>query len=141
MDPLDITRLILDYQHAVRRLVAALRSLSGCEDLLTARHSGRLAKDGTIGGIEYSFHGVGCYGSVDGVEVDFDFGPSCRHDGFDAWRLWDFARQFPNVYPQFQNEKAVDKALSDLARRGTIECPRLEPSPHLWYLVPGAHLN
>lgn len=141
MDPFAIGRLILDYQQAVRDIVLALQASSGCTDLLAARRQGQIPKDGAIGTVEYSFHGIGCWACINGVEVDFDFGPAGRYDGFDAWRLWHFAQQFQETYPQFQSEKAVNNALVDLARRGTIECPKLEPSRHLWYFVPGAHLN
>ena len=127
-------RLIHEYQRAVRTVVAALRTGFGCDDLLMARRNGEIPKDGVTGGIEFSFHGAGCMGTGAGFEVDFDFGPDGRVDGFDAWRLWRFANQNPAAYPQFQQLEDVQTALAKLARSGEIECPRTAPSPHLWYL-------
>ena len=129
-------KLIGDYQTAVQTVVAALRAGFGCNDLLSARRRGKIPKDGMISGVEFSFHGVGCRGIVDGIEVDFDFGPDERTDGFDAWRLWGFAKQKPAIYPQFRQLEDVESALGMLGREGEIECPRTAPSPHLWYLRP-----
>jgi len=126
--------LIDDYQAAVRRVVSALRVGFGRDDLLPARGRREIPKDGVINGVEFSFHGVGCRATVDGVEVDFDFGPNGRTDGFEAWRLWFFAQQKPATYPQFQRLEDVQAALERLARSGEIECPQLSPSEHLWYL-------
>lgn len=127
-------KLINDYQNVVRKVVAALRVGFGCNNLLAAWHDGKIPKDGVINEIEFSFHGVGCRGIVDGLEVDFDFGPDGRIDGFDAWRLWNFATERPVAYPQFQQLKEVEAALERLARSGEIECPETHPSRHLFYL-------
>jgi len=126
--------LIDEYQVAARKVASALRAGFGCDDLLLAWHSREIPKEGVINGIEFSFHGVGCRATVDGVEVDFDFGPDGRTDGFEAWRLWDFAQRNPQKYPQFQRLEDVQAALEKLARSGEIECPRAAPSKHLWYL-------
>ena len=117
--------LIDEYQVAARRVASALRVGFGRDNLLRARRSGEIPKEGVISGIEFSFHGVGCRATVDGVEVDFDFGPNGRTDGFEAWRLWRFAQQNPQKYPQFQRLEDVQAALERLARSGEIECPRL----------------
>lgn len=126
--------LISEYQVAVRRVVSALRMGFGRDDLLTSRRRGEIPKSGVINGIDFSFHGVGCRGTVDGMDVDFDFGPDGRTDGFDAWRLWNFAKQKPAAYPQFQRQEDINTALEMLARSGDIERPQTAPSPHLWYL-------
>src|SRR5689334_16822660 len=96
----DERRLIRDYQQAVQMVVSALKMRFGREDLLTAHHQGQIPKEGTVGAVAFTFHGVGCRGTLGTIEVDFDFGPDGRTDGFDAWRLWDFARQSPAKYPR-----------------------------------------
>jgi hypothetical protein len=126
--------LIGDYQVAVRRVVSALQVGYGRDDLLRAWRSGVIPKDGVIGGIEFSFHGIGCWATMDGVEVDFNFGLNGQIDGFDAWRLWVFVRQNPTRYPQFKRLEDVEAALERLARSGEIERQRDAPSDHLWYL-------
>jgi len=130
----DERELIRGYQSAVQILVAALRNTYGQEDLLAARRDGAIPPRAAIGGVEFAFHGVGCRGTVAGIEVDFDFGPDGRTDGFDAWRLWDFARQSPEKYPRFQRREDLEVALHALAAAGEIRCTRSAPSPHLWYL-------
>jgi len=129
----DERELIREYQDAVRGIVSALRRGFGRDDFLSATRRGEVPKEGSIGKVEFSFHGVGCRGTKDGVEVDFDFGPDGRTDGFDAWRVWDFAKKNAAKYPTFQDCESVDEAMRRLERSGEIECPHTAPSPHLWY--------
>jgi hypothetical protein len=131
----DELQLIREYQGAVQTIVAALRHTYSQQDLLAARRSGEIPQRAAIGGVEFAFHGVGCRGRVGGIEVDFDFGPDGRTDGFDAWRLWTFATQSPTRYPGFQRREDVEAALLALETKGEIKCPRTAPSPHLWYLT------
>ncbi|MCK6591141.1 MAG: hypothetical protein L6Q76_26610, partial [Polyangiaceae bacterium] len=72
--------LIDEYQAAARKVASALRAGFGRNNLLRAWHSGEIPKEGVINGVEFSFHGVGCWAIVDDVEVDFDFGPGGRTD-------------------------------------------------------------
>jgi len=37
-------------------------------------------------------HGYGIELALDGLTIDFDWGDSGEPDGFDTWRLWNFAR-------------------------------------------------
>lgn len=127
--------LIRDYLAAVYRVVSALRAGFGYHDLLRARGQRKIPKEGVINGVEFSFHGIGCRAVVDGLEVDFDFGVDDRIDGFEAWRLWRFAEQQPETYPQFRQVEDVKKAMERLERTGEIECSRAMPSSTLWYLV------
>jgi len=36
---------------------------------------------------------------IDGLNIDFDWGELGEPDGFDVWRLWNFARLNPSVIP------------------------------------------
>lgn len=67
-------------------------------------------------------------------EVDFDFGPDGRHDGFDGWRLWICAQSRPQDYPQFQRLEIVESVLGELVTDGMVIRSRWMPSPHLCYL-------
>ncbi len=64
-------------------------------------------------------HGVGC-----GVEyadhfVDFDF--ANQHEvGVDAWRLWRYAKQFPDLYPDYRELDFVESALAEALSQGTV---------------------
>ena len=55
---------------------------------------------GNLGsGCRYRFHGIGCTVEFNGSEeVDFDYGPGGRIDGFDLWRL---KRFLENRKPEF----------------------------------------
>ncbi|MDL2275966.1 hypothetical protein LJC22_07565 [Desulfosarcina sp. OttesenSCG-928-G10] len=87
--------LINDYLFQSKRAVSFLKDNFGKINLLRSVRKGEIPKDGMIKTIEYSFHGVGCIVFFDDCFIDFDFGPNGRFDGFDAWRLFDFAKQFP----------------------------------------------
>ncbi|PSM30878.1 hypothetical protein [Haliangium sp. UPWRP_2] len=126
--------LIREYLAAVHKVVSALRAGLGYQNLLAAYHQRKIPKEGVINGVEFSFHGIGCQAVVDGLEVDFDFGVDDRIDGFEPWRLWRFAEQQPETYPQFRQVEDVKKAMERLERSGEIECSRAMPSSTLWYL-------
>ena len=126
--------LIREYLAAVHKVVSALRAGLGYQNLLAAYHQRKIPKEGVINGVEFSFHGIGCWAVVDGLEVDFDFGPDSRIDGFEPWRLWRFAEQQPETYPLFRQVEDVKKAMERLERSGEIECSRAMPSSTLWYL-------
>jgi uncharacterized protein DUF6896 len=132
--PDQLRALIDDYIAAVARAVAVLRGHFGDIDFLRAIVSRQVRRVGRIGQVSYEFHGVGCWVRLGDCEVDFDFGPGGRHDGFDAWRLHLFAEQ--SVRHQALSElDRVEAGLEVLALRGVVHAPRLEPSRHLWYLV------
>lgn len=42
-------------------------------------------------GVNFYAHGYGIELQVEGLSIDFDFGPNGEPDGFDAWRLYRFA--------------------------------------------------
>jgi hypothetical protein len=128
-------RLIGRYIDSVARVVTALKAQAGNSDVLRAVVDGRLPRDGGFGeGGEYRFHGVGCDATIDGVEVDFDFGPEGRHDGFDAWRLHVFAKNFPE-FADLRELSAVESLLAQMEKLGLAHSPRWPPSAHLMYLT------
>jgi hypothetical protein len=53
-------------------------------------------------------------------EIDFDFGPRGRSDGFDLWRLSKYARQFKNRFPEYQQKSRLEEAFEELKRNGVI---------------------
>ena len=127
--------LIRSYQKQVSSVVEALRRELGSNDLLADWHSGAIPQSGTLsGGIHFSFHGVGCTATASDYLVNFDFGPGGRHDGFDAWRLWQFARSKAKDYPDLQDVDDVRREVQRLASRGVVWCPNKYPSGHLFYL-------
>ncbi|MFO8013107.1 MAG: hypothetical protein R6X20_07360 [Phycisphaerae bacterium] len=128
--------MIGDYQRRVGRFVQAAKAFLGEEDLLAASLAGRLPEEGRLDdaqGSAFCFHGTGCEVRTVDAEVDFDFGPEGRHDGFDAWRLHTFAESRPQAYPEFQDMAVIERALEELQNSDVIFSPRWLPSPHLLY--------
>lgn len=86
----------------------------------------------------YHFHGIGCYFDLPGLRIGVDFGPGGRHDGFDGWRLWRFARENPTVKCPLgienDNGSSFEQALERLARTGIIVRPGTSPGHALFYV-------
>ena len=132
--------MIRDYQQRVARFVSAAKAFFGEEDLLAVSMAGQLPDEGHLDDAQESafrFHGAGCAVKTLDAEIDFDFGPDGRHDGFDAWRLHIFAESQPQVYPEFQDMALVERALEELLHTDVIFSPRWLPSPHLLYFWTG----
>ncbi len=86
-------------------------------------------------GSEYQFHGIGCrFTETSGIEVDFDFTPSGGANGFDAWRLWQFAKQLPVEYSNFQTLNSVETALKDAIAKHLVHRSKIG-SDKLFYLT------
>lgn len=133
-----LRRLISEYQSHVSAFVQAFRSRFDVEDLLEAWNEGEVPQAGTLDDrfeTRYEFHGVGCRFESDRGEVNFDFGPDGRHDGFDGWRLWILAQSRPDNYPKFQRLEVVESVLGELVTDGLVVRPRWSPSSHLCYLA------
>lgn len=48
-----------------------------------------------VNGVAVYTHGYGIELIFDGLTIDFDWGEAGEPDGFDVWRLWNFARLNP----------------------------------------------
>lgn len=69
--------------------------------------------------MSYDFHGIGCCVEFDKIVVDFDAGPNGRIDGFDAWRLIQFAECFP-IYAEFADYHSLNAELRELLASGEL---------------------
>ena len=86
-DAKDLLRLISEYQLSVLGFLRAFRKRYPVDDILGARTAGEVPEMGMLDDrheTRFRFHGCGCAFTSDRGEVDFDFGPNGRHDGFDA---------------------------------------------------------
>lgn len=119
---MSMIQLIHDYTTMTKAAAAQLRRELGSQDLLQAWQQRQVPQRGSLSdGSAYQFHGIGCsIERADDIDLDFDFGPGGRADGFDAWRLWRFAKQFPGKYPDLQQRNAVEKALQVLVDQGVV---------------------
>ena len=116
---MTLTILIADYLQQVEKCLALFETKFGRRDLVRAWREGVVPQTGELAeGIVYQMHGVGCGVEYPDYDVDFDF--ATRDEvGFDAWRLWMFANQFPNRYPEYQDRTAVEAAVDALLAEGT----------------------
>jgi hypothetical protein len=68
-----------------------------------------------INGGEVYSHGYGIELVIDGVTIDFDWGERGESDGFDVWRLYNFARLNPAIVarvPHAQVREWMEEALA-----------------------------
>ncbi len=78
-------------------------------------------KKGTLSdGAIYSKHGVGCLIEASEKGVDFDFGDCGEIDGFDAWRLLQFA-EISNGQHAATDKKKIQALLDSALAAGEIE--------------------
>ena len=107
----SIHELIAAYQSHTAKIVCRLREHFEIDNLLAGVRSNAIPKAGNLTELRFEFHGVGCRGELEGLEADFDFGPKDRIDGFDAWRLYQFAKQLTANFPEFQSLQAIEAAI------------------------------
>ena len=106
--------LIADYLQQVESCLAIFEAKFGRRDLIRAWREGILPPTGELAdGVKFHIHGVGCSVEKSDYDIDFDF--ATRDEvGFDAWRLWRFAKQFPTRYPDYQERSAVEAGLDNI---------------------------
>jgi hypothetical protein len=126
-----LRKLIHDYQAAVARAVAELKS--GGIDVPDSNRGWSLngmPQRGVLpSGATYAKHGYGCHVSLADGEVDFDFGDSGEIDGFDGWRLWRYAEPRSDIYGP-TSYAALDDQLKLLHSQGIL---RKDPQGSLYY--------
>ncbi|MCX6119259.1 MAG: hypothetical protein NT027_17105 [Proteobacteria bacterium] len=130
-----MAELIRDYTKMTTAAAAQLQRELGVENLLEAWLKRRVPQRGSLSdGSAFQFHGIGCViERTDDIDLDFDFGVRGRADGFDSWRLWRFAKQFPGKYPELQHLDDVEIALRALSEAGIV-CPSGDERDSLLYL-------
>ena len=134
----DLRALIADYQRRVASFVAAAKKKYGQENLLAAWHDCAVPETGMLDDpheTRFRFHGGGCHVESIDTELDFDFGPDGRHDGFDGWRLNIFAQSRKQQYPQFQRLEIVESVIGELVTDGEVCRPHWMPGPQLCYFT------
>jgi hypothetical protein len=82
--------------------------------------------------IVYQFHGLGCRVKFERIVVDFDFGPGGRHDGFDAWRLHQFAQSWKR-YRALADIDEIQRELDSMEQKGEIVRLNRSLTRHLYF--------
>lgn len=133
-----LLKLIYEYQARVfeaASLFEKYKSVSQTK-LMRARFEG-LPTDGFLDPeetIEYYFHGIGCCVTYPNIRIDWDFGNNGRIDGFDAWRLWIFATEGTDNFPEFEQKEILDKVFKEAEVQGVILTPFKNLQDRLYYL-------
>lgn len=110
--------LIAEYLEAVEKCLTLFEAKFGRRDLIRAWREGDLSPSGVLtDGVNYHLHGVGCVVEYQDFDVDFDFATRDKV-GFDAWRLWMFAKQFPERYPDYQERSAIQAGIDSIVADG-----------------------
>jgi hypothetical protein len=75
--------------------------------------------------IFYHFHGTGCFFKIQSppIEIDVDFGPGDRCDGFDLFRIRDFYERVSDKYPELKTEGNIEYGFSLLVDKQIIYNP------------------
>lgn len=130
--------LIRDYQAAVEEAITHFERHRGLERPQHPQDwiSSSLPQTGFIDAeqtLPYFLHGYGCAVRLPSGGVDWDFGLEGQTDGFDAWRLWQFARSRPTAFPEFQEEAVLQAAFAEAKARGYLYA-----SPYILYYLTDA---
>lgn len=86
--------------------------------------------------IEYYFHGIGLCVTFPNRVVDWDFGHNGRLNGFDAWRLWIFATEGTDQFPEFRQKEVLEKTFIEAEIQGIIKKRFENLQDNLYYLSP-----
>ncbi|MGD1846340.1 MAG: hypothetical protein ACFB10_13215 [Salibacteraceae bacterium] len=132
MNEATIERLINDFLKTSAYVANCFYKKYDRQDLLRASKDGTIEKSGKLEGLEYyAFHGIGLYARRKNFEIDFDFGLNDRIDGFDSWRLHQFAASRPESRGIW-TEKTIQSALDKLESMGEISKMRNDISSNYY---------
>lgn len=131
----DIINLIKDYQETARIGVEQFKNEFNTNEILAGWMERKFPQEGTLNtGTMYYFHGVGCLFTVGGIDVDVDFGPDNRSDGFDLWRLSCFVDEKKEKYEIYShNKELLEKHFNMLENDNVIFKSDVWPGSTLYY--------
>jgi hypothetical protein len=130
----ELHNLITEYLRHARAVRDCLAQAAGTRNILRAVHSASFPREGrftSYGGGEYFVHGSGCRVTSAELEIDLDFGPEGRVPGFDPWKLYNFAKNHPEMYPQLGDREVFNKLIAQCLEAGELVRFGMNPSQHL----------
>lgn len=123
--------LINEYLNDVRMFIKYFKEKYHREDVILAWRDGDIPQSGNVTDtIEYELHGIGCCIFFPDREIDFDFGPEMRSDGFDLWRLKKYLNQRPDISKHLSIED-LETTFNNLVKNGTIG--KTYPNSNLYF--------
>jgi len=140
MSKQNVLNLIKDYISCSQYMCGCLKeyyNITGTTLLAARRNPELIPKEGRLpDGIYFKFHGGGCFFEFENGEIDVDFGPDDRCDGFDFYRLKDFLLYTKkSVYEELINEAVLKVEFENLIRNHVIYNPKWHPGTDLYYLT------
>jgi hypothetical protein len=87
--------------------------------------------------IRYFYHGIGCKVGTKNLLIDWDYGFEGRVDGFDHWRLIQFAEDSTDNFPEFRDSDLLGTVFGEAIKKGLIHQPFLSQQDNLFYLRNG----
>ncbi|TSJ47605.1 DUF6896 domain-containing protein [Fluviicola chungangensis] len=138
MNRISFLDIIKDYQSLADKAVKIFQNKYQVNNILEGWHSRKYEQTGKLpdeGLSFYAFHGIGLAAHFKDEIVDFDFAffPEPRHDGFDLWRLTNFIQNQIAKYPEYEDNKKIEREFNDLIKNGVIAKPKLEFSTTLYF--------
>ncbi|WP_437574163.1 DUF6896 domain-containing protein [Sorangium sp. So ce887] len=120
MDP-RLAKLIEDYRAKVAEAVALLEraGIPRPSSSLEWSQTDVAGRGEFTGGYRYFKHGFGCAVAGPKWTVDFDFGDEGQIDGFDAWRLLQFAGKRLGQYG-FTSQEQLEHTFEDAKAAGDL---------------------
>ncbi len=117
----NLKTVIDDYLVEVQKGINLFKLKIGDTPPLVAWRNNDIPQQGKLSDdVEYQFHGIGCVLVFPEYEVDFDFGPDNRNDGFDLWRLSLYVSSRAERYPYYQDEEKLKKEFENAVEANVI---------------------
>ena len=134
MSEQDIQTLINDYLEAVENSLKLFELKIGSRELLKLWRDKKIPQRGKLTEeISYQLHGNGCMLEYPNTCIDFDFSPDGRTDGFDAWRLYNFACEKGETYKKFKNLEIIREEIKRKTEQGLIRKSQ-NPYSNLYFI-------
>ncbi|UST97126.1 DUF6896 domain-containing protein [Pseudomonas siliginis] len=106
--------LINDFIAMVESSTLVFERKFGTRDIRRLWRSKAIKRCGRVTrGVKYELHGIGCRINLSTGSVDFNYGPNGEINGFDVWRLYNFARERPSKYKKYCDKKIIEKELEE----------------------------
>jgi hypothetical protein len=106
--------LINDFIAMVESSTLVFERKFGTRDIRRLWRTKAIKRCGSVTrGVKYELHGIGCRINLSTGSVDFNYGPNGEINGFDVWRLYNFARERPSKYKKYCDKKIIEKELEE----------------------------
>ncbi len=129
MDDL-ITRLIYEYQLAANSKLEQMKNQFSILNPVRAVIEKKIPRTGTLkDGTVYRVHGIGVSFESKGTSVDVDLDQKGSYAGFDAWRLFSFAKE--NGYGALTSDY-IEQAIYSMVQRGLVRKQDEQMISHLY---------